>query len=263
MLGAYGANCAAPYSSSPESPHRALGEADRTDVSQNTIVDCMSGSTFFAAARVRARQEAPYLQVCSLEFDFRWVPVSSAADRCNSQPNVKLLYSLVMGTPDDDISDTASADLMTGGEPELFMSRKRVRRTVSLRIFVIAVTGLSVALIILSLRCSSLDVPRPPASSLHLVNSYGLPDSLETVAPGNLVNKTQLDLDTGFVVTSGTTTREYEFNISIAYAAPDGFYKPMILVNGQSPGPLIEANNGDIIRVRGLQPLQRDHETTL
>ncbi|OTB05487.1 putative multicopper oxidase [Hypoxylon sp. CI-4A] len=66
-----------------------------------------------------------------------------------------------------------------------------------------------------------------------------------------LVNKRELELDTGFTASQdGRSIREYVFNISQALAAPDGFRKPMVLVNGQSPGPLIEANVGDTIRVR-------------
>lgn len=44
-------------------------------------------------------------------------------------------------------------------------------------------------------------------------------------------------------------TREYIFNISRGVGDPDGVRKLMILVNGQSPGPVIEANIGDKIRV--------------
>jgi hypothetical protein len=44
-------------------------------------------------------------------------------------------------------------------------------------------------------------------------------------------------------------TRSYEFIIERAVGAPDGVQKPMILVNGQFPGPTIEANWGDIIEV--------------
>lgn len=64
-----------------------------------------------------------------------------------------------------------------------------------------------------------------------------------------LVNSTELDLKTGFVVSDKPTIREFKFTVSQAYASPDGVQKPMILVNGQSPGPLIEANSGDTIRV--------------
>ncbi|KAI0599464.1 multicopper oxidase-domain-containing protein [Biscogniauxia sp. FL1348] len=44
-------------------------------------------------------------------------------------------------------------------------------------------------------------------------------------------------------------TRKYEFNISRGMIAPDGYEKSVILVNGQYPGPLIEANWGDYIEV--------------
>ncbi|KAI0393026.1 multicopper oxidase [Xylariaceae sp. FL0594] len=44
-------------------------------------------------------------------------------------------------------------------------------------------------------------------------------------------------------------TRKYEFNISRGIIAPDGYEKSVILVNGQFPGPLIEANWGDFIEV--------------
>ncbi|KAI0869006.1 multicopper oxidase [Hypoxylon argillaceum] len=43
--------------------------------------------------------------------------------------------------------------------------------------------------------------------------------------------------------------RRYDFNISRGMIAPDGYEKSVILVNGQFPGPLIEANWGDYIEV--------------
>lgn len=44
-------------------------------------------------------------------------------------------------------------------------------------------------------------------------------------------------------------TRKYEFTIAEGTIAPDGVEKQGILVNGQFPGPLIEANWGDWIEV--------------
>ncbi|KAK3398805.1 Cupredoxin [Sordaria brevicollis] len=44
-------------------------------------------------------------------------------------------------------------------------------------------------------------------------------------------------------------TRSYEFTISRAVMSPDGVERPMIVVNGQFPGPTIEANWGDWIEV--------------
>lgn len=88
-----------------------------------------------------------------------------------------------------------------------------------------------------------------PSSSSLSFNEYGIPDNLPVIPATQLINHTELRLQTNFTVSRATTTREYVFNISHALAAPDGFYKPMILANGQSPGPLIEANTGDTVRV--------------
>jgi len=59
----------------------------------------------------------------------------------------------------------------------------------------------------------------------------------------------QLDLKTGFQVSNVPRVRDYVFNITLGSASPDGFAKSGIFVNGQSPGPLIEANTGDLIRI--------------
>ncbi|KAI1809942.1 Cupredoxin [Poronia punctata] len=81
-------------------------------------------------------------------------------------------------------------------------------------------------------------------------DDYGILKDLPVIPHAQLINKEELDLNTDFLVRSGhPRIREYIFNISQALAAPDGFQKPMILVNGQSPGPLIEANSGDTVRI--------------
>ncbi|KAI0437191.1 multicopper oxidase-domain-containing protein [Xylaria telfairii] len=51
-------------------------------------------------------------------------------------------------------------------------------------------------------------------------------------------------------------TRRYDFNISRGVVAPDGYEKRVILVNGQFPGPLIEANWGDYIEVNVYNNLE-------
>ncbi|KAI2465084.1 Cupredoxin [Annulohypoxylon bovei var. microspora] len=143
----------------------------------------------------------------------------------------------------------------------LIVSEKCPRRTVSLRVFVSSLICLFVIALALGLGLG-LKVPRdktvyatPPTD----YNSYyGVPKDLEFVSIDKLINRTELELDTGFIGLEKSEAggkgeekvREYVFNVSQALAAPDGFRKPMILVNGQSPGPLIEANVGDTIRVR-------------
>jgi hypothetical protein len=65
---------------------------------------------------------------------------------------------------------------------------------------------------------------------------YGIPKDLPIVNGTYLANHTELDLQTGFVVSAVPTTRRYTFNITQALSAPDGFQKPMILINNQFPG---------------------------
>lgn len=84
---------------------------------------------------------------------------------------------------------------------------------------------------------------------LPTLDAFGVPYDLPLVYQEQLINRTELDLRMGFVVSRVPAVRVYEFNISHGLAAPDGFWKPMILANGQSPGPLIEANVGDTVRV--------------
>jgi FtsP/CotA-like multicopper oxidase with cupredoxin domain len=43
--------------------------------------------------------------------------------------------------------------------------------------------------------------------------------------------------------------RRYDFTVSRGVIAPDGYQRDVLLVNGAFPGPLIEANWGDIIVV--------------
>lgn len=42
-------------------------------------------------------------------------------------------------------------------------------------------------------------------------------------------------------------TRHYKFTVARGLKAPDGYQKQVILINGQFPGPMIEANWGDWI----------------
>ncbi|KAF8750789.1 Ferroxidase laccase [Rhizoctonia solani] len=59
----------------------------------------------------------------------------------------------------------------------------------------------------------------------------------------------QLTLSPDFKITDKPTTRTYDWTITMQEGAPDGFYRQMIVVNGQYPGPTIEANEGDTIIV--------------
>ncbi|CEJ82633.1 hypothetical protein VHEMI02685 [[Torrubiella] hemipterigena] len=56
-------------------------------------------------------------------------------------------------------------------------------------------------------------------------------------------------LDQAWDYHAAPQTREYKWTIANAGLNPDGIYRPMILINGQYPGPLIECNEGDTIVV--------------
>ncbi|KHO00150.1 L-ascorbate oxidase [Metarhizium album ARSEF 1941] len=71
------------------------------------------------------------------------------------------------------------------------------------------------------------DVPRTPR--LRDISEYVLPPSWNRSA--------------------ARVTREYYWTISDAELNPDGVYRPMMLINSQFPGPLVECNEGDTIVV--------------
>jgi len=56
--------------------------------------------------------------------------------------------------------------------------------------------------------------------------------------------------------------RRYDWTLKRGYLAPDGVNKSMILINGQFPGPLIEANWGDTISVTVRNRLSAPEEGT-
>ncbi|WVQ68549.1 uncharacterized protein L199_006758 [Kwoniella botswanensis] len=56
-------------------------------------------------------------------------------------------------------------------------------------------------------------------------------------------------LSNDFEITDQPQLREYNFEIKTATANPDGFTRQVYTINGQFPGPVIECNTGDTIRV--------------
>lgn len=112
--------------------------------------------------------------------------------------------------------------------------------------FVVVALGLGLGLRCVSKYRAGSGESHPSQSSTN----YGILEHLERIDIDRLINSTQLELRTDFVVSAEPAVRDYVFNITQGLAAPDGYLKPMILVNGQSPGPLIEANVGDRVRVR-------------
>lgn len=80
-------------------------------------------------------------------------------------------------------------------------------------------------------------------SLLTLSDSGHIDSASRTIRSGNYV------LDRNWNFNAGPQRREYHWIIEDQIHNPDGIYRPMILVNGQFPGPLIEANEDDSIVV--------------
>ncbi len=62
-------------------------------------------------------------------------------------------------------------------------------------------------------------------------------------------DRPELDLDPHFVVETTPRTRTYHWTVTKINASPVGVNKSMVVVNGKSPGPIIEANYHDRIIV--------------
>lgn len=54
-------------------------------------------------------------------------------------------------------------------------------------------------------------------------------------------------LDPNWNFNAASTVRDYKWNIVDIVGNPDGVYRPMLTINGQFPGPMIECNEGDTI----------------
>ncbi|KAG8712811.1 laccase, multicopper oxidase, benzenediol:oxygen oxidorectuctase [Ceratobasidium sp. 394] len=67
----------------------------------------------------------------------------------------------------------------------------------------------------------------------------------------------EFTLSPNFKITDKPRTREYNFVVEMKWGAPDGFYRQMLVVNGQYPGPTIEANEGDTVVVHVKNKLKK------
>lgn len=56
--------------------------------------------------------------------------------------------------------------------------------------------------------------------------------------------------------------RSYDFTLKRGQIAPDGYQKDVILINGQFPGPMMEANWGDTFRVTVHNQISAPEEGT-
>ncbi|KAF4951455.1 hypothetical protein FSARC_12910 [Fusarium sarcochroum] len=85
--------------------------------------------------------------------------------------------------------------------------------------------------------------PKPAAASEIIMHHEDIP-----VTP-QLRDTEEYILSPSWKFNTPPTTREYYWTIDSATLNPDGVYRPMLLINNQYPGPLVECNEGDTIVV--------------
>ncbi|KAG8167322.1 hypothetical protein KVR01_003011 [Diaporthe batatas] len=152
--------------------------------------------------------------------------------------------------------------------------KPRPWKNLQLRTFITSLTGLVLTILsfVFGVGCGlGIGVPYYGGSSLSQAFGHsrhppsGIPDGLPIIPAGQLSNRTELDLATGFEASprGRPRVREFDLAITMALAAPDGVWKPMVLANGQSPGPLIEACTGDTVRVRVANQLPNNASTSV
>ncbi|KAB8277408.1 Cupredoxin [Aspergillus minisclerotigenes] len=99
------------------------------------------------------------------------------------------------------------------------------------------------------------------ASIQHTTPLFGSPLSSGTglLSRGVLDNQ-QFNVNTNYYSRTPDTgvVREYWFNITNTTADPDGVDRPMMLINGQYPGPTVEADWGDTVKVHVQNSLENN-----
>ncbi|GAA6020611.1 hypothetical protein JCM8202_006323 [Rhodotorula sphaerocarpa] len=91
-------------------------------------------------------------------------------------------------------------------------------------------------------------------TSNDLLPTRPLPGGLDRLRPyaarPSAVSKlSELRLSPDWDVYAPPQRREYFWEIAEHPGSPDGVHRPLLLINGQFPGPLVEVNNGDLVVV--------------
>ncbi|GJN91306.1 hypothetical protein Rhopal_004325-T1 [Rhodotorula paludigena] len=79
----------------------------------------------------------------------------------------------------------------------------------------------------------------------------------QSARPSVTSKLSELRLSSDWNVNAPPQTREYWWEIDERWGSPDGFHRPMLVVNGQYPGPLVEVNNGDLLVVHVVNSLDQ------
>ncbi|KAI0490166.1 multicopper oxidase-domain-containing protein [Xylaria cf. heliscus] len=92
-----------------------------------------------------------------------------------------------------------------------------------------------------------------------LLSLSPVPPDIESQADGHSSPPPKLShpgdeyvLDPSWDFSAPSQVREYEWTITDGEGSPDGVHRPMMLINNQFPGPLIEINENDVLSVKVL-----------
>jgi hypothetical protein len=120
-------------------------------------------------------------------------------------------------------------------------SRTRQSGWLCINLFAVAVVASTLALAGLMLSLNPLRPnDGPQAGTDHLPPSHPhRPDDRYILSPA-------------WDFSAQSQVREYEWTITDGEGRPDGVHRPMMLINDQFPGPLIEINEGDVVTVNVL-----------
>ncbi|KAF5550364.1 laccase precursor [Fusarium phyllophilum] len=91
--------------------------------------------------------------------------------------------------------------------------------------------------------------PKPPQPSKPAPTPETIKHQEPIPSAPQLRDTKEYILSSSWDFNSPLTTREYFWTINDAVLNPDGVFRPMILINNQYPGPLVECNEGDTIIV--------------
>ncbi|KAE8443950.1 hypothetical protein EG329_001174 [Mollisiaceae sp. DMI_Dod_QoI] len=78
---------------------------------------------------------------------------------------------------------------------------------------------------------------------------FPTPTGLSENRPSWRRDPSEYNLDMSWDINAAPTTRVFNITVSEIQAAPDGVMRTMLVMNGQFPGPLIRANEGDRVLV--------------
>ena len=95
-------------------------------------------------------------------------------------------------------------------------------------------------------KTSHIDTPQPVTASKDQSES---PNVTQSTKGASSPREDEYLLDPAWNYEAAPTIRQYNWTLRETELNPDGVWRPMLLINNQFPGPLIEVNEHDTIRV--------------